>query len=74
MTDHRLRHRPDSDTAVAWLLHRAQSNYILFSTLSGGMYFQEFCMLTEPLPWAMFIGGIAVMFSGLVLLAPPPPM
>ena len=47
-----------------------QSFYILFSTTTGGMYFQEFCMLTEPLAWAMFVGGILIMFGGLSQLAP----
>ena len=28
-------------------------------------------MLTEPLPWAMFVCGIGVMFVGLSMLAPP---
>jgi len=46
-----------------------QSNYILFSTITGGIYFQEFKSMTGyKLP--IFFLGIVVMFSGLGLLAP----
>ena len=46
---------------ACYLPVHVQSNYILFSTISGGMYFQEFCMLTEALSWVMFVAGIFVM-------------
>jgi len=46
-----------------------QSNYILFSISSGGVYFQEFGML-DAKAWVMFMLGIGIMFGGLFLLAP----
>ena len=46
-----------------------QANYILFSTVTGGIYFQEFMELT-PVSSVMFGLGVAIMFVGLYLLAP----
>jgi len=46
-----------------------QSNYILFSISSGGVYFQEFGML-DAKAWIFFMLGIGIMFGGLFLLAP----
>ena len=46
-----------------------QSNYILFATISGGIYFQEFNDM-EPYQWVGFCVGICIMFVGLYLLAP----
>lgn len=41
-----------------------QSQYILFATISGGIYFQEFNVL-EGYQWAGFVCGIMIMFGGL---------
>ena len=46
-----------------------QSNYILFATISGGIYFKEFEAL-EGYQWFGFASGIAIMFTGLYMLAP----
>ena len=46
-----------------------QSNYILFATISGGIYFKEFDSL-KGYQWFGFVSGIGIMFSGLYLLAP----
>ena len=46
-----------------------QANYILFSTVTGGIYFKEFAELTV-FSAAMFGLGVAIMFVGLYLLAP----
>jgi hypothetical protein len=43
-----------------------QSNYILFATISGGVFFQEFApMSAEPWRWPVFATGISVMLLGL---------
>ncbi len=54
-----------------------QSNYILLSTIAGGIYFQEFEELAPfgrrdlaSFGMGMFVVGIAVMFYGLYLMAP----
>lgn len=46
-----------------------QSNYILFSTVTGGIYFQEFALMSDT-DFPFFFSGIAIMFFGLALLAP----
>jgi len=46
-----------------------QSNYILFATISGGIYFQEFNTMVGY-QWAGFATGIVIMFCGLYFLAP----
>jgi len=46
-----------------------QSNYILFSTVTGGIFFTEFTQLTE-VGWGCFFTGILIMFIGLYFLAP----
>jgi len=46
-----------------------QSNYILFATVSGGIYFQEF-MTMVWWQWLGFVTGVTVMFYGLFLIAP----
>ena len=43
--------------------------YILFATISGGIYFQEFAEMS-PLQWVIFCVGICVMFYGLYLVSP----
>jgi drug/metabolite transporter (DMT)-like permease len=45
-----------------------QANFILFAVLSGGVYFREFVHFST-LQWFGFFGGIAIMFTGLYLLA-----
>jgi len=52
-----------------FIIPMLQSNYILFSTITGGIYFQEFNQLSIT-GAAMFSAGVAVMFVGLYLLAP----
>lgn len=43
-----------------------QSSYIVFATISGGVFFQEFnAMSSEPWRWPVFIGGLVVMLFGL---------
>lgn len=49
-----------------------QASYIIFATIAGGTYFQEFATLG----WGQFLaffGGIAVMLVGLCLLIPANP-
>mmetsp|Transcript_27016 Transcript_27016/g.65158 ORF Transcript_27016/g.65158 Transcript_27016/m.65158 type:complete len:622 (+) Transcript_27016:263-2128(+) len=46
-----------------------QSNYILFSTLTGGVFFREFSQLSTA-GWIFFVVGILIMFFGLFMLAP----
>ncbi|KAL1499908.1 hypothetical protein AB1Y20_012591 [Prymnesium parvum] len=46
-----------------------QSNYILFATISGGIYFQEFNTM-KGYQWAGFATGCCIMFVGLYFLAP----
>lgn len=46
-----------------------QSFYILFSTITGGIYFQEFAKMGDS-DFPVFFAGIGIMFFGLGLLAP----
>jgi len=43
-----------------------QSNYILFSTLTGGVFFREFSQLSTA-GWIFFVVGILIMFFGNIL-------
>jgi len=52
-----------------FIIPMLQSNYILFATVSGGIYFQEFNDM-KAWQWGGFVVGITVMFMGLYLLAP----
>ncbi|KAL1525925.1 hypothetical protein AB1Y20_020751 [Prymnesium parvum] len=52
-----------------FIIPMLQSNYILFATVSGGIYFQEFNSM-KAYQWAGFVIGILVMFCGLYLLSP----
>jgi len=52
-----------------FIIPMLQSNYILFATISGGIYFQEFNDM-KAWQWGGFVVGINVMFTGLYLLAP----
>jgi len=47
-----------------------QANFIVFSNVSGGIYFKEFNHM-EWYQWIFSICGIAVMFCGVYLLVPP---
>ena len=43
-----------------------QSNYIVWATISGGVFFQEFAaMSSDPWRWPLFAGGLLVMLIGL---------
>jgi len=46
-----------------------QSSFILFSNISGGLYFQEFNYM-EPMMWVGFCSGVVIMFIGIFLLVP----
>jgi len=55
-----------------------QSTYILFGVIAGGIYFQEFTVLSEREVfgivgggWIIFITGMFLIMSGLYLIAPP---
>jgi len=47
-----------------------QSSFILFSNISGGLYFQEFNFM-KPVMWVGFCSGVIIMFIGIFLLVPP---
>jgi len=46
-----------------------QASFILFSNISGGLYFQEFNYM-EPTMWAGFSSGVVIMFIGIFFLVP----
>jgi len=46
-----------------------QSSFILFSNISGGLYFQEFNYM-KPIMWVGFCSGVFIMFIGIFLLVP----
>lgn len=47
-----------------------QANFIFFTIVSGGIYFQEFNYMIK-LNWIGFVFGIFLMFVGIALLVPP---
>jgi len=47
-----------------------QANFIIFATISGGIYFQEFRYMNNT-KWIGFITGIVLMFAGIYLQIPP---
>jgi len=53
-----------------FIIPLVQANYIIFSILSGGFFFQEFALMTTAIAWAMFVSGIVIMIAGLAFLSP----
>ncbi|KAL1511001.1 hypothetical protein AB1Y20_005826 [Prymnesium parvum] len=58
-----------------------QSSYILFGVVAGGVYYNEFGTLSNKVMfgvnlgiggWFFFLGGLACILVGLLLIAPPP--
>jgi len=47
-----------------------QANFIIFATISGGIYFQEFRYMSNTM-WIGFTSGIVLMFAGIYLQIPP---
>jgi len=61
-----------SKYSTLFIIPMLQATYILFATIAGGIYFQEFSTFV----WWQFLSffsGIAIMLSGLYLLIPPNP-
>ena len=50
-----------------------QCSFIFFAIVSGGIFFQEFNNF-DAYQWGGFSFGVIIMFSGLVLLTPKPPV
>lgn len=61
-----------SKYSTLFIIPMLQATYILFATVAGGIYFQEFSTF-RWWQYLAFFSGIAVMLWGLCLLIPPNP-